>query len=79
MVDLGAHVAGAALAPSGALTYDPLLAGLSPCGHLPFEDSPSPEVYISIFCQLWGASVGCLEENTHQQVAVIDKIKEDLV
>jgi hypothetical protein len=55
------------------------MAGLSPCGHLLFEDSPFPGVYTSVFCQLWGAFVGGLEENVHQEVAVVDKIKEDLV
>jgi hypothetical protein len=45
------------------LHMEPLLAGLSPCGHLPFEDSPSPEVYTSVSCVnlgrlLWGGYVG---------------------
>jgi hypothetical protein len=57
---------------------DPLLVGLSPRGQLPFKNSPSPEVYTSIFCQLWGASLGSLEKNVHQEVAVVDEIKEDL-
>jgi hypothetical protein len=60
------------------LHMDPLLVGLSPCGHLPFKDLPSPEVYTSIFCQLWGASLGGSEKNIHQEVVVLDKIKEDL-
>ena len=40
------------------LHFDPLSAGLRPNRHLPFEDAPSPEVYTSIFHQLWGAPVG---------------------
>ena len=40
------------------LHFDPLLAGLRPDRHLPFEDALSPEVYTSIFCQLWGAPAG---------------------
>jgi hypothetical protein len=40
------------------LHFDPLLAGLCPNRHLPFEDALSPEVYTSIFHQLWGAPAG---------------------
>jgi hypothetical protein len=40
------------------LAMDPLLAGLNPGTPCPFEDSPSPEVYTSVFHQLWGTCVG---------------------
>ena len=44
------------------LSMHPLLSGLSSGGTFPFEDSPSPEVFTSIFRQLWGTVVGgCLE------------------
>ncbi len=40
------------------LAMDPLLAGLNPGTPFPFEDSPSPETYTSVFRQLWGTCVG---------------------
>ena len=40
------------------LSMDPLLSGLSSRNTLPFEDSLSPEVFTSVFRQLWGAIVG---------------------
>jgi hypothetical protein len=40
------------------LAMEPLLAGLNPGTPCPFEDSPSPEVYTLMFCQLWGTCVG---------------------
>jgi hypothetical protein len=44
------------------LSMDPLLSGLSSGGTFPFEDSLSPEVFTSIFRQVWGTVVGgCLE------------------
>jgi hypothetical protein len=45
------------------LSMDPLLSGLNPGGALPFEDSHSPEIYTSIFWQLWDASAGGLISN----------------
>ncbi len=59
------------------LYMDPLLAGLSPCGLLPFEDSLSPEVYTSFFCQLWGASVGGLDMVDAEEVCGDDRVEED--
>ena len=44
------------------LHMDTLLGGLNPRGPLPFEDSPSPEVYTSIFRGLWRNSGGGLLE-----------------
>jgi hypothetical protein len=34
------------------LNIDPLLAVWKSCKHLPFEDTPSPELYTLVFCQL---------------------------
>jgi hypothetical protein len=48
------------------LSMDPLLAGLNSRGVLPFEDVPSPEIYTSIFCQLWGTYVGGLGLNKNR-------------
>ncbi len=41
------------------LAMDPLLAGLNPGTPCLFEDSPSPEVYTSVFRQLWGTGYLC--------------------
>ncbi len=40
------------------LAMDPLLLGFNPSDRLPFADLPSPEVYTSILCQLWGVDWG---------------------
>jgi hypothetical protein len=40
------------------LNMDPLLAVWKPCKRLPFEDTPSPELYTLVFCQLWGDCAG---------------------
>jgi len=40
------------------LTLDPLLRDLDPERGLPFEDAPAPDVFISIFRQLWGVCGG---------------------
>ena len=40
------------------LSMDPLLSGLSARNTLPFEDALSPEVFTSVFRQLWGTLVG---------------------
>ena len=40
------------------LSMDPLLSGLNSLHALPFEDSLSPEVFTSVFRQLWGATEG---------------------
>ena len=40
------------------LYMDTLLGGLNPRVPLPFEDSPSPEIYTSLFRQLWGVTGG---------------------
>jgi hypothetical protein len=37
------------------LSMDPLLRDLSPANGLPFADSPSPDLFVSLFWQLWGA------------------------
>ena len=42
---------------------DPLLSGLSSGGTFPFKDSLSPEVFTSIFQQLWGTVVGGCDAN----------------
>lgn len=36
------------------LSMDDVLSTCFPSGRLPFADSPSPEVYTSLFRQLWG-------------------------
>ena len=40
------------------LSFDGFLGGLDPAGGLPFEDSPAPDLFTSIFCQLWGVIGG---------------------
>ncbi len=40
------------------LSMDPLMSGLRPSRTFPFEDSLSPEVFTSVFRQLWGTCVG---------------------
>jgi hypothetical protein len=40
------------------LTLDPLLRDLDPERGLPFEDAPAPDVFVSIFRQLWGVCGG---------------------
>ncbi len=42
------------------LSMDEALVGLNLVGRLPFADSPSPEIYTSLFCQLWGSLGGGL-------------------
>jgi hypothetical protein len=37
---------------------DPLLRKLDPERGLPFEDAPAPDVFVSIFRQLWGVCGG---------------------
>jgi hypothetical protein len=60
------------------LSMDPLLAGLNSGGALPFEDAPSPEIYTSIFCQLWGAYGGGLEGvNDNADRTTLERDEED--
>jgi hypothetical protein len=40
------------------LTLDPLWSECDPAHGLPFEDAPAPDVFISIFRQLWGVCGG---------------------
>jgi hypothetical protein len=40
------------------LSFDSLLGGLEPDKGLPFEDSPTPDLF-TIFFQLWGVIGGC--------------------
>ncbi len=40
------------------LTLDPLLRDLDPERGLPFKDAPAPDVFVSIFRQLWGVCRG---------------------
>ena len=40
------------------LSLDPLLRDLDPERGLPFEDAPAPDVFVSIFRQLWGVGGG---------------------
>jgi hypothetical protein len=40
------------------LSMDESLGGSNSVGQLPFADSPSPEIYTSLFRQLWGVSGG---------------------
>ena len=40
------------------LTLDPLLIECNPADDLPFEDAPAPDVFVSIFRQLWGVCGG---------------------
>jgi len=42
------------------LSFDGFLGGLDPAGGLPFEDAPAPDLFTSIFRQLWGVIVGGL-------------------
>ena len=60
------------------LLMDPQLSGLSSGGTFPFEDSLSPEVFTSIFRQLWGTVVGCCDSNEAvEEKAVEEKYVED--
>jgi hypothetical protein len=52
------------------LAIDPLLAGLNPGTPCPFEDSPSPEIYTSVFHQLWGTCVGGVHSIGRLEVGV---------
>jgi hypothetical protein len=55
------------------LSMEPLLAGLNLGGSLPFEDLPSPGVYTSFFCKLWGTSGGGLHDRPNgNHDAVLD-------
>ena len=40
------------------LGMDPLLAGFNPGHRLLFVDQPSPDLFTSFFCQLWGDNGG---------------------
>ena len=40
------------------LELDMVLRVLSPDTWLPFEDSPPPDLYVSIFCQMWSVEGG---------------------
>ena len=40
------------------LTLDPLMSECDPARCLPFEDAPAPNVFVSIFRQLWGVCGG---------------------
>ena len=42
------------------LSFDVLLGGLERAKGLPFKDSPAPDLFTSIFCQLWGVIEGGL-------------------
>jgi hypothetical protein len=42
------------------LLFDVLLGSLQPAKGLPFEDLPAPDLFTSIFCQLWGVTEGGL-------------------
>jgi hypothetical protein len=53
---------------------DPLLSRLSSGGTFPFEDSLSPEVFTSIFRQLWGAVVGGCEANEVVEEKDVDSL-----
>jgi hypothetical protein len=62
------------------LAMDPLLAGLNPGTPSPFEDSPSPEIYTLLFCQLWGTCVGGFHGTGKREVAMDAaemEVKED--
>jgi hypothetical protein len=60
------------------LSMDPHLSGLSSGGTSPFEDSLSPEVFTSIFRQLWGTVVrGCDSNEAVEEIYVEDDSKEE--
>jgi hypothetical protein len=40
------------------LSFDSLFGSLEPDKGLPFKDSPAPDLFTSIFCQLWGVVGG---------------------
>jgi len=42
------------------LSFDGVLGGLDPAKGLSFEDLPAPDLFTSIFCQLWGVIGGGL-------------------
>ncbi len=54
------------------LNMDPLLAVWKYCKRLPFEDTPSPEVYTLVFHQLWGDCVGGLNGSKEMRNDVVD-------
>jgi hypothetical protein len=64
---------------------DPHLSGLNSGGTFPFEDSLSPEVFTSIFRQLWGTVVGgcdsneAVEEKAVEEIYVEDDSKEEKI
>jgi hypothetical protein len=45
------------------LSMDSLLRALSPHQGLPFEDSPHPDLFVSIFQQLWGVNGGGVDSD----------------
>ena len=56
------------------LSMDPHLLGLSSGGTFPFEDSLSPEVFTSIFRQLWGTVVGGCDSNEAVEGKAVEEI-----
>ena len=67
------------------LSMDPLLSGLSSGGTFPFEDSLSPEVFTSLFRQLWGTAVGgCCSNEVEKDVDLVPvedsvPVKDELI
>ncbi len=62
------------------LYRDTVLAQVYPGGQLLFEDSPSPEVYTSIFCQWWGTSGGGVVERNvvkDKEIVVVEELDVD--
>ena len=56
---------------------DPLLVGLNPGHWLPFADQPSPHLFTSFFCQLWGDDGGGSRVEGEEEKVVREEDEED--
>ena len=60
------------------LELDTGLRTLSPDTWLPFEDSPPPDLYVSIFRQMWGVEGGfCEDKEGEDKKGIVEGIVED--
>ena len=60
------------------LELDTGLQIFSPDTWLPFEDSPPPDLYVSIFCQMWGVEGGfCEDKEGEDKKGIVEGIVED--